>query len=90
MNRIWPTPQKKHALLGALIGMNAHREAPIRIVSSLVRISGQILRILIPPGSSRFEYTQIFSDFLPKMIMIGKDRASQVSLTSRFRPRAET
>jgi len=28
--------------------MNAHREVPIRIVSRLVRISGQILRILIP------------------------------------------
>jgi hypothetical protein len=49
MNRIWPTPQKKHALLGGLIGMNAYGEVPIRIVSSLVRISGQILLILIPP-----------------------------------------
>jgi hypothetical protein len=90
MNRIWPTPQKKHALLGGLIGMNAHGEIPIRIVSSLVRISGQILLILIPPGASRLEYTQIFSDFLPKMIMTGKDRASQLSLTSRFSPRAES
>ena len=48
MNRIWPTPQKKHAVLGGLIGMNPREEIPIRIVSSLVRISGQILRILIP------------------------------------------
>ena len=90
MNRIWPTPQKKHALLGGLIGMNAHGEVPIRIVSSLVRISGQILLILIPPTPQDLNTPQIFSDFLPKMIMTGKDRASQRSLTSRFSPGAES